>query len=269
MTKRPAILANWDEIQHDPLTIPPDDFDGISLDEAVDLIKAWLLENFDDPAESTPYDGKEGGYQYIWGGPYRARDIIENVFADTASSELIDAAIAALDSESVEWVPSSRRLQPPEDEGEQVESLDPTALHAELQQQLSSLGEAVALLPASPPRLGHNNPPEAIETVPYTPEDRIEIVAAVAVLQAQPVTPIDDGKAAIEAATVLEKKASKFRDWLMHQGDNFVTEFVKESGKKLAQWGWPVLFAWVVEQLFSVTGLVAKWLEALGLGLSF
>lgn len=268
--KRPEILASWDEVQHDPLTIPPDNFTDLAHDEAVELIEEWFFENFEDPANSTPHESAEGGYQYIWGGPYYTRDIIENVFADTATDELITAAVKWLERKSSLWVPSIRRRKSPEDDGEMVvEWLDPAAAHAELQQQLLSLGEALAALPASPPGLGHNNPPETIEAVPYTPEDRAEIVSAVAALQAQPVTPVDDGKAATEAATVLEKKAGKFREWLVRQGDNFVTEFVKESGKKLAQLGWPALFVWIVEQMFSVSGLVTKWLTALGIGLPF
>lgn len=267
MTKRPDVLASWDEPQHDPLTIPPDDFSEMTLDEAVEAIEEWFFENFENPANSTPHDSGEGGYQYIWGGPYDTRDIVENVFADSASDELITAAIEALNLESDVWVPSIRRRRAPDDEYMPDVAADPASLHAELQQRLSALEEAVAALPASPPGSGHNNPPEAIEAVAYTPEDRTEIVVAIAVLKAQPVTPPDDGKAAAESATVLERKASKFRDWLTRQGDNFVTEFVKESGKKLAQWGWPLIFVGIVELLYGVSGLVTKWLAALGLGL--
>jgi hypothetical protein len=34
----------------------------------------WFLANYEDPVNSTPYDGAEGGYQYQCGGRYSARD---------------------------------------------------------------------------------------------------------------------------------------------------------------------------------------------------
>ena len=33
----------------------------------------WFRERFEDPVEETPYNSREGGYLYIWGGPYDAR----------------------------------------------------------------------------------------------------------------------------------------------------------------------------------------------------
>jgi hypothetical protein len=66
LAQRPKILETWEEVQHDPLTLPPDNFDGLSQDEAAELIKDWFLQNFEDPAHHTPYESAEGGYEYIW-----------------------------------------------------------------------------------------------------------------------------------------------------------------------------------------------------------
>ena len=74
-----------------------DDLEGKSLHEA---IKDWFLSNFEDPAHETPYNGKEGGYQWIWGGPYDAREQIENYFGSAVPEEVIDAV--------VEWIPDLR-----------------------------------------------------------------------------------------------------------------------------------------------------------------
>lgn len=145
MTERPKVLENWDEVQHDPLTLPPDDFEGMSIEDAVEKIKDWFFENFEDPVHSTPYISAEGGYQYIWGGPYSARDIIENIFADAASQELIDAAIEELESEGWDWVPSSNRRQPPEED--EPPSEDASTLHAKMLRRIASLEEAMAQLP--------------------------------------------------------------------------------------------------------------------------
>jgi hypothetical protein len=105
----------WDEIQHAPLSPPPEDFEGLSVAEASELIKDWFFENFEDPVHSTPYESREGGYQYIWGGPYETGEVIRDVFANVASNEIIDAAIEAIEREGLEWVPNERRRQPPED----------------------------------------------------------------------------------------------------------------------------------------------------------
>jgi hypothetical protein len=72
-----------------------------------------------------------------------------------------------------------------------------------------------------------------------------------------------------DAASVLEKKGSRLRDWLARHGNNFATEFAKESGKQLAKWGWPALIVLVASHLLDVGALVAKWLAALGMGLPF
>jgi len=34
------------------------------------MMADWFLANFENPAECTPYESAEGGYQWIWGGPY-------------------------------------------------------------------------------------------------------------------------------------------------------------------------------------------------------
>ena len=108
--------STWDEIQLDPLSPPPENFNDLSVEEAVKLIQDWFFNNFEDPAHSTPYDSGEGGYQYIWGGPYEAADVISNVFAGVAAEEVINAAIEAIEHEGLVWVPNERRIQPPEDD---------------------------------------------------------------------------------------------------------------------------------------------------------
>lgn len=268
MTKRPTVLDNWDETQHDPLSIPPNDFVGRSIEESVELIKDWFFENFEDPVVMTPYESREGGYQYIWGGPYNTRDIIENVFADVASDELLKAAIDELENDGVEWVPNSNRRQPP-DEHYDAEPPKPSELHAELLRGIEQLEELVTQLPFSSAGIGHNHPPEAIDAAPFTQEDQIEVRSALKILKEQPIKPLDDGKAAIEAAGVLEKTGNKIRGWLARQGDAFVSEAVKEAGKEFGKWAPRALLAFVVERLFSVSSMVTQWLEAYGIGLPF
>lgn len=267
MIERPKILELWDEIQHDPLTLPPDKFDGMSTEEAVELIKEWFFENFENPVHSLPYISAEGGYQYIWGGPYNARDIISNVFADTASEELIEAAIEEIESEGWEWAPNSGRRQPPdEEEPPDLPLEDASTLHAEMLRRLSSLEKAMAQLPGVSPGIGHNRPPEPIEEFPLTIADRTEIASAIDVLKAQPVEPQDEGKAATEAAETLKSKGQKVREWLAQQADTFISETVKEAGKEFGKWsGRAVIWSIILDKLFSVHQIVGQWLSQIHL----
>ncbi|WP_018146668.1 hypothetical protein [Henriciella marina] len=65
----------------------------------------WFFERFEDPAHETPYNGREGGYLYIHGGPYSAADELWSNFANE-DDELIDAAVAEIESDgTVDWAP--------------------------------------------------------------------------------------------------------------------------------------------------------------------
>lgn len=263
---RPAVLEYWEEVQHDPLTYPPDNFSGMTIDEAVDAIKKWFYENFEDPAQSTPYDSGEGGYQYIWGGPYQTRDIIENVFADSASEELIRAAVQSLERVSSEWVPHSQRLQPPEDLPlPPAEDLDPGALHAQLLDRIRAIEEALGRVPELPAGMGHNQPPEPLEPEPLDAKDRQEIVAALETLKAQPADPTDKGATASAAVAQVEAKRSKLLQWLAQQGEVFTTEAVKEAGKGFGKWAPRVFWLWLLDKIFDFSQAAHKWLSVLQL----
>jgi hypothetical protein len=51
-------LSRWDEVQLDPLSQPPD-LNGLDQEEAVEVIRAWFLANFEDPVHHTPYESTE------------------------------------------------------------------------------------------------------------------------------------------------------------------------------------------------------------------
>ena len=257
---RPAILDTWDEIQLDPLTIPPDDFSGLSLEAAVEQITDWFFVNFEDPANSTPYESAEGGYQYIWGGPYDARDIIENIFADTASDELITAAIAAVEQEGYEWAPHDRRIQPPDDEPPDI--VDRDALHAEMLRRIAELERA--LDEASTPGIGHNRPPEAIDEIPLDPYDQQDIRRSLAILKEQPPAPSETAIPALEAeAGKLDSYGKRILTWFAERADDFATEAVKEAGKEFGKWGARVTMWKAIGGLLTAAAVATNaWLHA-------
>lgn len=66
-----------------------DDIKQLSVAKRCEFIKAWFLEHYEDPAENTPYESAEGGYIYIWGGPYEADDVITEAFFGVLPEEVL------------------------------------------------------------------------------------------------------------------------------------------------------------------------------------
>lgn len=71
-----------------------------------EAMRRWFLSRYWDPANDTPYNGAEGGYLYIHGGPYSAEDELYSRFGDLCSDETIRQAIDDVESEGIEeWAP--------------------------------------------------------------------------------------------------------------------------------------------------------------------
>ena len=62
---------------------PPGDHEGDVNEERqgrIDALVEWFHERYEDPAERLPYVSAEGGYQWIYGGPYDAREVLGDNF---------------------------------------------------------------------------------------------------------------------------------------------------------------------------------------------
>jgi hypothetical protein len=69
-------------------------------------VREWFLARYCDPAHETPYNGREGGYQFIHGGPYDPADEIPARFANIVDDDLIDEVVEELHGDvGNEWVP--------------------------------------------------------------------------------------------------------------------------------------------------------------------
>jgi hypothetical protein len=66
-------------------------------------ILEWFHSNYIAPEEVCPYESAEGGYQYIWGGPYDAHEVIEEKYDGVASRNLISEIVSELNEISWEW----------------------------------------------------------------------------------------------------------------------------------------------------------------------
>jgi hypothetical protein len=92
----------------------------------IEMMVAWFFENFENPAERTPYD--EGCYVWIWGGPCDAREELYEAFSGQLAAafglkkteKLIEAAVERIEEEdgNDEWAPSGNRMQP--EQGDEV-----------------------------------------------------------------------------------------------------------------------------------------------------
>lgn len=90
---------------------PPSLEDFADVDARIDAMQDWFLANFGDPANSLPYESKEGGYQWIWGGPYDAAEEIGEAFPEANEDEKSSAIKAVQDRNGVlEWTVASRRI---------------------------------------------------------------------------------------------------------------------------------------------------------------
>ena len=61
-------------VQEDPPEFPSDNSLASESSERTSqgVYANGSIWNFEDPANETPYESSEGGYIYIWGGPYDA-----------------------------------------------------------------------------------------------------------------------------------------------------------------------------------------------------
>lgn len=76
-----------------------DDGDDITADEIVE----WFFDHYEDPANGVPYESAEGGYIYIFGGPYDAEDVIYDQFPD-APQDAVEKAVEEIQLQGVEWI---------------------------------------------------------------------------------------------------------------------------------------------------------------------
>ncbi len=71
-------------------------------DTQIEVMRVWFFSNFQDPVEETPYDGREGGYQFRR-GPFDAREELESRFEGIVPEEVMDILVRELENQAMEW----------------------------------------------------------------------------------------------------------------------------------------------------------------------
>jgi hypothetical protein len=84
-------------------TISADDLKLADEKTQIEIMRDWFFQHFQDPVHECPYDGSEGGYQYIYGGPYDASQELYSEFSDYIDEEVISKLADELDGECTEW----------------------------------------------------------------------------------------------------------------------------------------------------------------------
>jgi len=69
----------------------------------LEIMRAWFYGKYQDPVHECPYEGSEGGYAYIYGGPYDASEELFAEFGDVVDDEVITGLSEELECESSEW----------------------------------------------------------------------------------------------------------------------------------------------------------------------
>lgn len=69
-------------------------------------MRRWFCGRYEDPANVTPYSSEEGGYIFVWGGPYDPNDVIKQQFGGLVEYEVMKVLIDDLYSEVGDmWAP--------------------------------------------------------------------------------------------------------------------------------------------------------------------
>lgn len=81
-----------------------------SKEDQLEVMRNWFLAKFEDPANSCPYDGREGGYAYIYGGPYDASEELQAMFDQYIKFEYIEELVDELQIQCFDWSGNSNNI---------------------------------------------------------------------------------------------------------------------------------------------------------------
>jgi hypothetical protein len=75
-------------------------------DERLIAMRAWFLDRYCDPGNETPYDGREGGFQFIHGGSYGPAEVLYERFDGIVDDDLIQEIVDEMHvAHGDQWAP--------------------------------------------------------------------------------------------------------------------------------------------------------------------
>ncbi len=228
-----------------PPSSPPD-ITELSGDEAKDEIVQWVVDNYEDPVHSTPIDG--GEYQYIWGGPFDARELIADEFSGEASEEVLDLASEELESISLLWVPHQNRHQWVGEWGFPSELIKKELAESAAQKVLETIEVArkhLVALKHPHGAIGHNLPPSEIPSSPFSEFEIEALETAMDEVEAAAATSINLPAKLGEALSTISEFVGKAGRWFANTVDSFIQEAAKSAGKSVGLALGPLLLTYV------------------------
>ena len=243
------------------------------LDTQKEVVTTWFHQNFEDPAQSTPHDSSEGGYQFIWGGPYDAEEVLWDEFGPHGILEdVINEVVRDVTEDGLfEWAPTHRRLA-----GQRDDLLDdvwyPLPIsqpilgyprqeddaRADVLRRLEALERAVETLNDDPPVLGNNSKIWTKETPPFSPGDYRDIDRIARRFGQQANDSDADPEALREDVSKLKDLTIRLGRWLMDRLTSTADALAKALGVALA-----AKLVGLYEAMVEVCQAVANWIGLL------
>jgi hypothetical protein len=135
-----ADVSTWGASGVEPLRQIPDGIDRMPAPDAALTIEGWFLHNFDCPDNEQSNMSR---YGFIWGGPYFARDILDDVFCAVMSDDARHEALYRINQCGWRWTPAKRRIPSLSDRRAPIEAAVIIQAFDEMQTQLANLESTV------------------------------------------------------------------------------------------------------------------------------
>ena len=175
-------------------------FRSMGKAEKIELMAVWFRSNYEDPVERTPYETAEGGYQWIWGGPYDAREELSEKFEGIVPDAWIEEAVEEVESDGLtDWAPKPKPEDYDDSWNEKPPELPTLDIYTDVPSETygspaertarSKAKEAIdelRRLLERPAGIGHNRPPDE-ETA--EPQQIQELRPALAALSSELAVP--------------------------------------------------------------------------------
>ena len=239
-----------------------------------EVLKAWFHRNFEDPAQSTPHDSSEGGYQYVWGGPYDADEELRSEFEPLGvPDEVIGEVVEEVTRDGLyDWAPTHGRLADrwsdrideswyplPLEEPEIPRPPEEMSARQNVVDRIGALEERLGTLEENPPVVGSNVQPWITEPPPFSTDEYLRIAQSLKRIGAEAGANEPNQSSLDEEASWLKKLAISLGQWLKDRRDAFADGFMKAAGVA----AFAALMG-LYEQLVQLCQAVFHWASLLG-----
>ena len=249
----------------------------------------WFRGMFEDPANETPYEKREGGYQFVRGGPYEAWDEFHGEFGGIVSEEVIDAAVSEVErTGTMYWAPGPNHPNQ-QDRMEEAMANDheppPTTLEdirdrlaggvtprfgdsleagcrASLRNEIARLRDLMERDAPVHGGIGHNHPSEHLA---LSVELTVEVKQTIEEIDAEVAKPAPNVKAVVESTSRLKKVLAWMGDKLDKSVDAFLTKYWSTLGIAAALGTTGVALSPVGEWVGRVYNAALEWLDTVTL----